>query len=159
MKKRYHPLCYALLSIALFWTGFRCAASLENKLAAVIFPDGRELSVEVADTEESRRLGLMFREKLEWDEGMLLVFEKDDFHSIWMKNCKIPLDIIWLSRDGKIVHMKKSAQPCPANEDCPSFAPFRKSRYVLEVRAGTVLKHSLKNGDEIILLGMSDRIK
>ncbi|MEW5806629.1 MAG: DUF192 domain-containing protein [Acidobacteriota bacterium] len=127
----------------------------ENRRAIVIFNDGKEINAEVADNAESRKLGLMFREKLGESEGMLFIFEKNDFHSIWMKNCKIPLDIIWIGNDQKIVHIQHNVQPCPAGEDCPSIFPFKRSRYVLEVNAGTALRSSLKPGDKVILLGIS----
>jgi len=157
MQKRYPSAQLLFIAVVFLSISYQSICSIEKTHAVVVYPDGKEIDVEIAETEMSRKLGLMFRERLDWDEGMLFIFENDDFHSIWMKNCMIPLDIIWLSTNGKIVHIKHSAQPCPGNEDCQVFTPFQKSRYVLEVKSGTAKKFSLKQGDEVLLLGIHGR--
>ncbi len=127
--------------------------------ALVIFPDGREISAQVVQSEEERKRGLMFREKLDENEGMLFVFEEDGFHSFWMKNCKIALDIIWMDDHKRVVHIKKEAQPCQENEDCPTIFPARKARYALEVKAGIAATSQIKMGDEFIFISLLDRSK
>ena len=94
----------------------------------------QSFEVEVVDDDESRQKGLMFREKLEQDKGMFFIFDYEGKHSFWMKNTLIPLDIIWISEDKKIVDVQ-TMQPC-ITEKCESHRPEIDSKYVLEVGAG-----------------------
>ena len=87
----------------------------EVKLQQVEFPvgtikiDGIILSVKIADTEANMARGLMFEEKLPYDEGMLFVFDKPDTRSMWMLNMQFNLDVIWFDADGNIVSIDKNA--------------------------------------------------
>jgi len=93
--------------------------------------------VEVADNPVKRQIGLMWRESMPANQGMLFVFERTAKHSFWMKNTLIPLDLIWISDTGKVVDVK-TAYPCPPEtETCPSFQPIEPALYVLEVNAGS----------------------
>jgi uncharacterized membrane protein (UPF0127 family) len=89
--------------------------------------------VEVAEDSETRAQGLMFREKLEVNHGMLFVFEQEKFHRFWMKNTSIPLDIVWISSDRKVVDVQTVA-PCKT-PTCPSYVPQGMAKYVLEINA------------------------
>jgi uncharacterized protein len=102
---------------------------------------------EVAKTQAQRSQGLMFRKSL-WSNGaMLFVFDTSGVHSFWMKNCLIPLDIIWLDDDYKVVAIKPNNKPCPAEGPCPSINPNVLASYVLEINAGLSSKMGLKEGD------------
>src|SRR4029077_12468243 len=68
-------------------------------------PSGKVLQTEVMIKDEDRAMGLMFRPSLPSDRGMLFVFAQPDFHGIWMKNCKFPIDILWLDDAHKVVHL------------------------------------------------------
>jgi uncharacterized membrane protein (UPF0127 family) len=98
----------------------------------------------VAKTEDERIKGLSGTPGLQDTEAMLLVYDHDDKWSIWMKDMRYPLDIIWLNKDKKVVHIVKNAPP----ESYPyeSFASKEAARYVLEVKAGTVDKKSITIG-------------
>ena len=89
----------------------------------------------------------MFKESLSSDEGMLFVFEKEDMHSFWMLNMKFPLEIIWISQEGRVVYIAKSLYPC--DEGCESIIPREKARYVLEVNAGFVDKYNVSIGEKV----------
>ncbi|MFQ6049475.1 MAG: DUF192 domain-containing protein [Candidatus Paceibacterales bacterium] len=104
--------------------------------------------VELADNQTERALGLMFREGLELNKGMLFVFEEEEEHSFWMKNTLIPLDIIWINEEKEVVFIKKNAQPC-TEKICKDIEPGKKAKYVLEVNAGMVEKINLKIGDRL----------
>ncbi len=119
--------------------------------AVAIFPSGAEFSLEIAATDGQRRLGYMFREEVPADEGMLFLFGATDRHGIWMKNCRVPLDIIWLDEDFRVVEIAAGAQPCPADGPCPSMQPMRASRYVLEVAGGRAAEEKLTQGDLVII--------
>jgi len=98
-------------------------------------PSGTVLQVEVMVKDEDRAMGLMFRPSLPRDRGMLFVFETEDFHGIWMKNCRFPIDILWLDPERKIVHVAEAVPPCKA-DPCPVYNPLRRAAYVVELNAG-----------------------
>jgi len=105
-------------------------------------------SAELATTPEEHSQGLMFRKQLGADEGMLFIFPREEIHPFWMKNTYIPLDIIWLDKDKKVVFIKEGAQSCQ-EENCPVIYPDRKAAYVLEVISGTVGNIGLSVGDSL----------
>jgi len=119
----------------------------------VIFPDGYTVRVEIAADDPTREQGLMYRDRLAEDAGMLFFFSKTDEYPFWMKNTLIPLDIIWLDEQRKIVHIGRDIPPCRA-EPCISYAPGAKARYVLEVAAGVGAKHHLAEGSVLRFEGV-----
>ncbi|MEM7816026.1 MAG: DUF192 domain-containing protein [Candidatus Aenigmatarchaeota archaeon] len=105
--------------------------------------------VELALTPEERSRGLMFRESLPKESGMLFVFESEGTYSFWMKNTLIPLDIIWMDSNGTVVFIKENAQPC--GKECPLITPDSPAKFVLEVNGGTVKKIGLGRGDAFVI--------
>lgn len=112
----------------------------------VELPSGTRILAEVADTPAKRRLGLMFREKLPENGGMLFIYEEENRLGIWMKNCRIPLDIVWLDSGRRVVSLRESAVPC-LSDPCPVYYPDGKARYVLEAAAGLIRKENIRIGD------------
>lgn len=113
-------------------------ATLISAAPAVLpltLPSGKVLQVEVMVKDADRAMGLMFRPSLASDRGMLFVFDGLDFHGIWMKNCKFPIDIVWLDEQKKVVHVQEGAPPC-TREPCPVYSPLRRAAYVLEIGSG-----------------------
>jgi uncharacterized membrane protein (UPF0127 family) len=104
-------------------------------------------TVELASTPQERARGLMHREHLDSDKGMLFVFEEEGVHSFWMKNMLIPLDLIWINETMDVVYLAKDVQPCKT-EVCESIRPDRKAKYVLEVNAGVCDETGLAIGDK-----------
>ncbi|MFA6190268.1 MAG: DUF192 domain-containing protein [Candidatus Staskawiczbacteria bacterium] len=110
-------------------------------------------SVEIAKTESERAKGLMNRNQLDADKGMLFIFEKEGVYPFWMKNTLIPLDIIWINENRKIIFIANNVQPClPAGRQvkvliCPTVGSLAKAKYVLEVNAGIAENIKLKVGD------------
>jgi len=119
--------------------------------ATAIFPSGAQFSLELADTPQKRARGYMFRERVAPDEDMLFLFDEDDHHSFWMKNCVVSLDLIWLDAGFRVVEVQADVPPCPAEGDCPSRVPLRAARYVLEVAAGRAAEESLRPGDIVVV--------
>ncbi len=103
-------------------------------------------SAEVSKTPLELARGLMFKKSLEQDKGMLFIFDKEGIHPFWMKNTLIPLDIIWMDKDSRVVFIEKSAQPC-RQQNCPTINPGVNAKYVLEVNAGTCAKIGIDVGD------------
>jgi len=105
--------------------------------------------VELAETSGEKSQGLMYRENLAENRGMLFIFDQEGPYSFWMKNTLIPLDIIWLDENKEVVFIVKNAQPCK-QEICPSIKPDNEAKYVLEINAGLSDKLNLKIGDKVI---------
>jgi uncharacterized membrane protein (UPF0127 family) len=127
---RLPRLSLSLLALALAARSLATPAVVPLRL-----PSGTVLSAEVMVKDEDREMGLMFRPSLPRDRGMLFVFERSDFHGIWMKNCRFPIDILWLDGERKIVHVAEAVPPCKA-EPCPVYTPLRRAAYVVELNAG-----------------------
>jgi uncharacterized membrane protein (UPF0127 family) len=147
------PRVGVLLLAHLVLLAHRGASAVSGRHWAVgVLPSGHEFSLEVADDDVSRQRGYMGREKIGPREGMIFVFPEDGRHSFWMKNCKIPLDMVWLDGNRRVVWVAADRQPCPAKGDCPSIVPPFVARYVLEFAAGTIAAESLKPGDNVVVL-------
>ena len=108
------------------------------------------VELEIADTGQGRARGLMFRKELPEDQGMLFIFPEEGVYSFWMKNTLIPLDIIWLDKDLRVVYIKSFVPPCK-NYDCPGYNPQIKAKYVLEVNAGFSGIYHIKIGEKAYL--------
>ena len=111
---------------------------------ACVAPDGALFRLELAVTPEEKARGLMYRDSLSEDAGMLFVFDQDGRLSFWMKDTVIPLDMVWLAADGTVVDVR-TVQPCRM-EPCPTYAGLKLARAVLELNAGLASKHGIKPG-------------
>lgn len=111
------------------------AACAEPARIPLKLPSGKSLTVEVMVEDHDREMGLMFRPSLPLDRGLLFTFPGLGFHGIWMKNCKFPIDILWLDEQQRVVHVAAGVPPCKA-EPCPVYQPLRRALYVLEINAG-----------------------
>lgn len=101
---------------------------------------------QVAKTPEAREKGLGGTSGLRENESMLFIFDKDDKWAIWMKDVGYPIDIVWLDKDKKVVHIVKNAPPESYPYD--NFTPKENARYVLELPAGTVTKKVITIGSQ-----------
>ncbi len=127
------------------------ADARDTPLGTVWLPSGRVIQAEVARTAAQISRGYMFREAISDNEGMVFLFRSTDFHSFWMKNCKVPLDIIWLDEDWRVVHLEENLPPC-TKDPCPSWSPLRAARYVLEVRGGLAAREGVKTGAHVVFV-------
>lgn len=103
------------------------------------------LDIEIADTDYETETGLMYRDAMETNQGMLFVFDDEIPRYFYMKNTKIPLDIIYISADKTIVSFQKNAKPFDESS-LPSNAP---AKYVLEINAGLADAWGLSVGDRL----------
>ena len=106
--------------------------------------------VEIADEPHELNQGLMFRENLESNRGMFFVFDDERILSFWMKNTLIPLDMLFIGTDFRIVDIKENIPPCK-EDPCPSYPSKKPAKYVLEVNAGFTLKNDIKIDDQVSL--------
>ena len=114
-----------------------------SKLAAV--------KVEIADTPEARELGLMYRNHLDDDAGMLFIFPAPNTAQFWMKNTVLPLDMFFADANGKILGIVANAQPYSE----ALLGGFAGTVYVLEVNAGFAAAHHVASGDRLEFQGFN----
>lgn len=110
---------------------------------------GERFAVEIADDDQERAQGLMFREQLGDGRGMLFIHEREEPRSYWMKNTRIPLDILYFDKERRLVAQQREVPPCPDGTACPSYPSRAPARYVLELDAGEALRMDLRNGERI----------
>ena len=121
----------------------------------ITLPDGYTIAVEIAADDETRAQGLMFRDQVRDGWGMLFLFPKSGDYPFWMKNTLIPLDMIWIDDQKKIVHVAHDVPPCKA-DPCPSFPPGGNAKYVLEVAGGVAARHGLAKGQSLRFEGLEN---
>ncbi|MBI2664397.1 DUF192 domain-containing protein [Candidatus Woesearchaeota archaeon] len=140
-----------LLLLLLLITTVSCTSnSSASDNTAIVSINSYEFEVELPKTQEEFRQGLMFRESLAADRGMLFVFPDSAQRSFWMKNTLIPLDIIFI--DEKFVIRKiHQAAPCAA-EPCPTYQSGVPVKYVLEINGNLTKHYGIAEGDKIRLL-------
>jgi len=110
---------------------------------------GQRFTVEVADSFEERERGLMFRDELAKDNGMLFIHDNEETQAYWMKNTHIPLDILYFNKDRKLVSAQERVPACSAGDRCPPYASEGAALYVLELNAGSVELYKIQAGDEM----------
>ncbi len=114
-------------------------------------PSGAVYRLELARTPEEQAQGLMFRESLPANTGMLFLFEEQAAHHFWMKNTMIPLDMIWMDASGKVVYVSADTPPCKA-DPCPTYGPDGPARQVLEIAGGMAAKERVTVGSPLKIL-------
>jgi|GEM_PF-454793 len=139
------------LSMAIVFTTANAVNANVNVDGGFVVLKGKRFLAEVARTPDERAFGLMYRQYLKQDRCMFFVYDEDSYHSIWMKNCRISLDVAWIIADGTVVEIAENVPPCSIlrGDDCPSYGGNILSRHFIEFTAGTFKRTGLKNGDKI----------
>lgn len=109
---------------------------------------GQRYAVELALDDRSRAQGLMFRSRLPEGQGMLFVHERQDWQAYWMKNTRIPLDILYFDEQRRLVSQHRDVPPC-RTRDCPVYPSGAPARYVLELNAGEAARLGVAEGAEL----------
>lgn len=122
------------------------AVAAERSTLTVVTAKGEHVfQVEVADTNETRAQGLMFRTEMAADAGMLFDFKTEQPVYFWMKNTYLPLDMIFIRANGTVARIEANTVPL-SERSVPSGSPVR---YVLEINAGRAAQIGLKPGDVV----------
>jgi len=137
--------------LLIFLIGFlaNCTKNFDEKYNEIYIGSGKNLiriKAEIADDNNERIKGLMFREKLDENSGMLFVFENEKNQTFWMKNTLIPLDMIFIGKDSRIVDIKY-AVPCK-EDPCALYKSLKPAQFVLEVNGNFSSKNNIKIGDK-----------
>ncbi len=118
------------------------------KTRIVTLPGGQKIRAEVLVNPQEMARGMMFRDSLAPDRGMLFIHMEPGTYSYWMYQVKIPLDIIWMDSEHHIVEISADTPPCrSAASQCPTYGGHATARYVLELAGGMAAKYNLKAGD------------
>ncbi len=139
------PICRGIVTLLLPLALGVAACAAEPRVVVHTAGGDVVVTVEVAATPERQSLGLMYRKELPEGAGMLFVFPEASEHTFWMKNTVLPLDMIFIGDDQRIVGIVRDAVPfttSPRTVGVPS-------RYVLEVNAGFSDRHGLQRGDRV----------
>jgi uncharacterized membrane protein (UPF0127 family) len=110
---------------------------------------GSRYQVELAQNDEDRARGLMFRDQMDAGHGMLFIHDREEPQAYWMKNTKIALDILYFDSQRRLVSQQRDVPPCSAGDRCPPYPSFKPARYVLELNAGQAEKLKLQDGAEL----------
>jgi uncharacterized protein len=123
----------------------------EDQTRLIGLPNGTQIRVEVMFKPDDLLRGMMYQDSLAPGRGMLFIHSKPAKNKYWMYRVKIPLDIIWLDMDKRIVEISADTPPCPANDPrlCPNYGGNFDSLYGLELAGGMAAKYGLKVGDAL----------
>ena len=138
-----------ILILILVAIGFFLFSNSKEEIKSVCIKE-KCFSVEIADENSERILGLSNRDFLDFNYGMLFVFQEETIPNFWMKEMKFPIDIIWIDENLEISEISKNLSPCE-KDFCPTHNPKEKIKYVLEINAGLSENYSFEIGDELEL--------
>ena len=150
MKMAHNFAKILLIILLVFVAG--CTKNLGKNADEILIDNGEKIlkvNAEIADDSEERAKGLMFRERLEENSGMLFVFGNEEEQTFWMKNTLIPLDMIFIDKNFKIVDIKY-AIPCD-KDPCSLYKSSMPVKYVLEVNSNFTTRNNIKIGNNIFL--------
>jgi uncharacterized membrane protein (UPF0127 family) len=140
----------SFLRIAWLFAGIVFISACSQKTTDLVIhaaTGDHQLQVEVAQSAAAQQRGLMYRQSLGKDSGMLFIFDEQEPLTFWMKNTMIPLDILFVSSELVIVDIT-TMQPCTF-DPCPVYTSRRPAKYAVEVNAGYVRTHAIKIGDTV----------
>lgn len=152
MKKFFYVLFLIIISVGIFLIFKRppkpspsepTAPKTEPKITLRI--KNKEIQVELADTPEKRALGLMFRQNLEENSGMLFVFEREGIYPFWMKNTRIPLSIAFIDKNNVIIDILEMVP----NQEVIRYSPSIPFIAALEMNRGWFLRNGINIGDTV----------
>lgn len=142
-KRLYFVVCVVVIVLIMV-----SAFLFKEKTGYVVIND-KKIKVEIVDSESEREDGLMRRESLDSDSGMLFIFPDSEIRSFWMKNMLIPLDMIFIDENFEIVNIKQNVSQC-FSESCPNYVSSKPVKYVLEVNSGFSERNNVSIGTSVL---------
>jgi len=153
MVKRVFTVALILVILAFLYNFLtKTPSSLHNRNTIDVKVGMYSYKLEIANTVDQRSLGLSNRDSLCTSCGMIFIFDTEGIYPFWMKDTRIPLDMIWLDKDGRIVDMY-SAKPQPDAKlwELKTYPNKTPAKYVIEINEGDFDKNNLKVGDIVFL--------
>jgi uncharacterized protein len=140
-------LTFVMMTLLLPTTGGCQEPDRAQHLPAVQMQIGdKNFTLEVADTEQAQQTGLMFRDSMPADHGMIFMFDRAEVQNFWMKNTRIPLDIIYVGADGVVVAVK-SMEPF----DLRGISSDQPAQFAIELNKGAAAACGVKKGDKLTI--------
>ena len=138
-----------LLSLSLAACGPKEVDDID--LHKVTLPDNSVIRAVMVYNSIDMARGMMFRQSLPEDQGMLFVHQTPGTYGYWMYQVLIPLDILWLDANKRVVETSLRTPPCKEQSarKCPTYGGNKQAQYVLELAAGVAERHNIKLGDSI----------
>jgi uncharacterized membrane protein (UPF0127 family) len=151
MHRFFIVIAAASLVAALTGCGEKASSMDDITSTDITLPNGNKIVCETMRQDIDLTRGLMFRDPLPANRGMLFVYPKEETHSHFMYQVKFPIDTIWMDRDHVIVEIAANMPPCgpKAAHECPTYGGSRISRYALEVPQGFAEKNGLRVGEKL----------
>ena len=120
-------------------------------LREVTLPGGQKIHAEVMIKQEDMMRGMMFRDSVAPDHGMLFIHGSPGNYKYWMYQVRIPLDIIWMNRLHEVVEISANTPPCKEKNasNCPNFGGNQPAMFVLELGGGMAQKYGIQVGNRI----------
>lgn len=149
---RYNPGVRTFLIISLAALAGCSSNSPQDSLRIqdVTLPRGQVIHAEVAITQQDLTRGLMFRNSLAADRGMLFVFPQPGLFPLFMYHYNISLDMLWLDSNRRVVEIAANVPPCRTKgADCPRYGGTQTAQYVLEIGAGMAAKQGIEKGSQL----------
>jgi len=143
--------CVVLVAVMLCGCGEKASTVDDLTSTDVTLPNGHKIRAQTMREQSDLIRGMMFRDALPQDRGMLFYHMREAQTPYYMFNVKIPLDIIWMDHNRRIVEIVENVQPCRSAvaKDCPTYGGKYAALFALEVNAGVAAKNGLKFGDRI----------
>jgi uncharacterized membrane protein (UPF0127 family) len=143
------PVAGVALALVLSGCGPKAVTLDEYQTTVVTFPNGKHVRAEMMLKDMDLMRGMMFRDSIAPDRGMLFYHPQSGKYSYWMYQVRIPLDIIWMNRDRLIVEISAETPPCKSKvaSQCPTYGGHFDALYVLELGGGMAAKYRLRVGD------------
>ena len=149
------PSRLALLFAVSFFTACSDSTTRPEDLGTrlITMPRGQKVRVEVKILPADIMRGMMFRETLAPDRGMMFLHKPPGKYPKWMYQVKIPLDIVWMDENGNVVEVVPRVPPCPSSSasQCPVYGGTRRAQVVLELAAGMAAQYGLETGMRVVL--------
>jgi uncharacterized membrane protein (UPF0127 family) len=148
------PVLHLTLWLSVLFFAVGCGekpTTLEEYYTRVVtLPNGKQIRAEVMAHPTDMMRGMMFRDSLAADRGMLFMHDRVGNYTYWMYQVRIPLDIIWLDSTRRIVEISADTPPCEsAASECPHYGGNERAQFVLELAGGMAEKYGLKLGDTL----------
>jgi uncharacterized protein len=144
-----------LLTAALCFALAACSSSSDPvrdfSAREITLPDGKTIVAEVMTNPMDMSRGMMFRDSLPPDRGMLFIHGSPNRYPYWMYQVKIPLDIVWLDQNRRVAEISANTPPCASKSasDCPNYGGHEVALYILELGGGQAAKHGVQVGSYI----------
>ena len=119
--------------------------------------DNSVITVEIAESDAEQQRWLMFRtEKIPFDSAMILVYKNLDLYSLWLLNIEYPLDLMWFDENGKLVYMKKNANPCLSTFDIQNctYKTTKPAKYIIAATSGFIDTHKFNENSTMTIISI-----